>query len=82
MEKSEILEVIKKAFVNNVEGLQVVDVDPSKTMSDMGADSIDIVQSVNAITKILEVDIPDETLGSLKTLGDLVDAITDIKSNS
>ena len=46
---------------------------------DLGADSLDLVEVLSAIEYELDVEIPDEALENLKTVGDLVKYIEDNK---
>ncbi len=39
---------------------------------DLGADSLDLVEVLSAIEDELDVEIPDEVLENMKTVGDLV----------
>ena len=39
---------------------------------DLGADSLDLVEVLSAIEDALDVEIPDEVLENMKTVGDLV----------
>ena len=46
---------------------------------DLGADSLDLVEVLSAIEDALDVEIPDEVLENMKTVGDLVKYIEDHK---
>lgn len=46
---------------------------------DLGADSLDLVEVLSAIEDELDVEIPDEVLENMKTVGDLVKYIEDNK---
>ena len=46
---------------------------------DLGADSLDLVEVLSAIEDELDVEIPDEVLENMKTVGDLVKYIEDHK---
>ena len=46
---------------------------------DLGADSLDLVEVLSAIEYELDVEIPDEALENLKTVGDLVKYIEENK---
>lgn len=49
----------------------------SRIADDLGADSLDIVDLVMAIEDEFEVEIPDEEIETIKTVGDVVNYITD-----
>ena len=46
---------------------------------DLGADSLDLVEVLSAIEYELDVEIPDDVLENLKTVGDLVKYIEENK---
>jgi acyl carrier protein len=43
---------------------------------DLGADSLDVVELVMAFEDEFEIDIPDEEVGEIKTVGNAVDYIS------
>jgi acyl carrier protein len=45
--------------------------DSSDVMGDLGADSLDIVDVVMAIEEEFDIQVPDEDVPSLKTVGDI-----------
>ena len=45
-------------------------------VDDLGADSLDIVELVMAFEDEFEIDIPDEEVGEIKTVGNAVDYIS------
>merc|ERR1719195_1095443 len=57
-----------------------LDVDKSKvvreaTLTELGADSLDIVESVMALEEAFDVELPDDETTSLKNVGDVADLI-------
>ena len=44
----------------------------SELVEDLGADSLDIVDLVMSIEDEFEVEVPDEAIESIKTVGDIV----------
>jgi acyl carrier protein len=75
MEKSEILTVLTKNLKQAIPDLKDVTLDPSKSMTDSGANSLDIVDVISSTMRELKVKIPREQLLDLKTIGGLVDAL-------
>ncbi|HOV41442.1 MAG: acyl carrier protein [Oscillospiraceae bacterium] len=63
--------------------VEQLDVDPDKvTMSasiteDLGADSLDIVDLVMSLEEEFDMEIPDEAVENIKTIGDIVKYIED-----
>ncbi len=62
-----------------IEQLSISDEDmitPETTLEDLGADSLDLVEVIMAIEDEFDVQIKDEDLESLKSVGDLINYIT------
>lgn len=53
----------------------------STFVDDLGADSLDIVELIMALEEELEVEIPDEDAEGFKTVGDVVEYITEHTEN-
>ena len=49
----------------------------SDIVDDLGADSLDVVDLIMAIEDEFEVEIPDEDIENIKTVGDVVNYIND-----
>ena len=49
----------------------------STFIDDLGADSLDIVELIMALDEELEMEIPDEDAEGFKTVGDVVEYITE-----
>ena len=49
----------------------------STFIDDLGADSLDIVEIIMALEEELEMEIPDEDAEGFKTVGDVVEYITE-----
>lgn len=49
----------------------------SNIQDDLGADSLDVVDLVMAIEDEFSIDIPDEAVSNIKTVGDIVKYIED-----
>ena len=47
----------------------------TRIADDLGADSLDVVEMLMAIEDDFDVEIPDEDIEGLKTIGDVVDYI-------
>lgn len=71
----DILNRVKKV---TVEELGVKEEEVTETASfqeDLGADSLDVVELVMALEDEFGIDIPDEEVGEIKTVGDAVNYI-------
>ena len=70
-------EKIKEKIVGIIEDLGVgVEVtEESSLANDLGFDSLDVVELLMSIEDEFEVEIPDEEIENIKTIGDLTDYI-------
>lgn len=70
-----VFEKIKTLLADQLE----VDADEmsldTKIAEDLGADSLDVVELLMSIEDEFEVEIPDEEIENLKTIGDVVEYI-------
>ena len=74
--RDEILTIVKEHLMDNLEDeLDEADFNPSKSMKDMGANSIDIVEVVSCTMRDLRVKVPRAELGNLATVDELVDLL-------
>lgn len=81
MEREQILDVVIKHIKLNIGGLEDADIDPSKSMAEVGASSLDTVEIVSMIMRELQVRIPRVGLADLKNVNDLVDRLHTVKNN-
>ena len=74
--RDEVLELVKGHLMDNLEDeLDEADFDPSKSMKDLGANSIDIVEVVSCSMRDLKVKVPRADLADLKNVNELVDLL-------
>jgi len=76
MSQQDILNRVKKV---TVEELGVKDdevVESASFTEDLGADSLDVVELVMALEDEFGIEIPDEEVGEIKTVGDAVNYIS------
>ena len=72
-------DILKRVIKVTVNELGVKEEEVSETSSftdDLGADSLDVVELVMAFEDEFTIDIPDEEVGVIKTVGDAADYIT------
>lgn len=72
MNKAEILSVITTHLLRSVEGLSAETIDPSKPLTDYGANSLDIVEIVSASMRELKIKIPRSELADIENIDSLV----------
>jgi acyl carrier protein len=73
--RDDVLAVVKRHLVDTVEGIDVAQVDPAKSMKDLGANSLDIVEVVSCSMRELKVKIPRAELNRLTNIDELVDLL-------
>lgn len=73
--RDDVLAVVKRHLVDTVEGIGDTQVDPSKSMKDLGANSLDIVEVVSCSMRELKVKIPRAELNKLTNINELVDLL-------
>lgn len=73
MEKEDIVKVIKKHILENLEDVKEEEIDSSKAMTDYGANSLDIIEVVSTSMRELNIKIPRSELADLKNIDDLAD---------
>jgi acyl carrier protein len=74
--KEEILNIVKEHLMDNLEDeLDEADFDPSKSMKDLGANSLDIVEVVSCSMRDLKIKVPRSELSKLTNVNGLVDLL-------
>jgi acyl carrier protein/polyketide biosynthesis acyl carrier protein len=73
MTRDEVIEVIKRNILDNLEDLDENNIDPDKSMKDLGANSLDIIEVVSCSMRELNIKIPRTELADVKTIGHLAD---------
>jgi len=67
-----ILEKVKKILVDQLDVEEsAINVD-SSIIDDLGADSLDVVDMVMSLEEEFDIEIPDEEIESMKTVGDII----------
>ena len=78
MDRSEIFDKIAEVAADFL-GVDVADISDETTFDDLDADSLERLQLVTAIEDEFDLEIDDETLLSLNSVADAVDAIENAK---
>jgi acyl carrier protein len=58
-----------------VDGLEASKIDPARSMKDLGANSLDIVEVVSRSMRELKVKVPRSELSKLTNINELVDTL-------
>jgi len=72
---ADVLERVKKVTVEKLSVKEEEVVEAASFTEDLGADSLDVVELVMALEDEFGVEIPDDEVGSIKTVGAAVEYI-------
>jgi len=75
MEREEVVSVVRKHLADVVGDLKPSDIDTSRSMKDLGATSLDIVEVVSLTMRELKVKVPRSELSKLTNMDGLVDLL-------
>jgi acyl carrier protein len=75
MTKEQIFAVVKKHILQTVDGLNDSDIALGKSMTNLGANSLDIVEVVSSSMREIKVKVPRSELAKLTDIGGLVDLL-------
>ncbi len=73
MTKDEIIDVIKRNIVENLDDVEIGEIDPQRTMKDYGANSLDMIEVVSCSMRELNIKIPRAELADIKNIDELAD---------
>ncbi len=82
MTKDQIIKVIKKHIVDNIDDVNIEDIDVSKTMRDYGANSLDMIEVVSSSMRELNIKIPRAELADINNIDSLADKFLTHSSDS
>lgn len=75
MTQEHVLSVVKKHLMEAVDGLDESKIDPTRSMKDLGANSLDIVEVVSRSMRELKVKVPRSELSKLTNISGLVETL-------
>lgn len=83
MTQEEVFEVLKKHIMEQLEDeVEEDQIEIEKSMLDLGANSLDIVEIVTNTMRELKIKIPRDELAGINTMKGLVKAMTEYKNKS
>ena len=82
MTKEHILAVVTKHLMQTIDGLKESDIDPARSMKDLGANSLDIVEIVSVSMRELKVKVPRSELSKLTNIGGLVELLHSVATQA
>ena len=78
MERSDIRCIVIKHLVDSVDDLDPAQIDTSRSMKELGANSLDIVEVVSRTMRELKIKVPRSELAKLANIDGLVDLLYDV----
>ena len=75
MTRDQVVAIVKKHLADAVDGLAAESIDTSKSMKEIGANSLDIVEVVSSSMRELKVKVPRAELAKLTNIDGLVDLL-------
>ncbi|HEY4180520.1 MAG TPA: phosphopantetheine-binding protein [Kofleriaceae bacterium] len=82
MTKEQIFTVVKKHLLQTVDGLEESAIDGTKSMKELGANSLDIVEIVSVSMRELKVKVPRSELSKLTNISGLVDLLHTVSTQT
>ncbi len=73
MTKEQIMDVIKKNIVANIDDIDGATIDPKKSMKDYGANSLDMIEVVSTTMRELKIKVPRSELTDINNIEQLAD---------
>ncbi len=71
MNREQIMEVIKKNIVANIDDIDAAAIDPTKSMKDYGANSLDMIEVVSTTMRELKIKVPRSELTDINNIEQL-----------
>jgi acyl carrier protein len=79
--REQVLLVVKKHIVDTLEDVDETKIDPKKSMKELGANSLDIVEIVSCSMRELKVKVPRAELAKLTNISELVELLCQVANN-
>jgi acyl carrier protein len=76
--RDQILSTVKTYLVDAVDDLDPDLIDPARSMKDLGANSLDIVEVVSRTMRELKIKVPRAELSKLENIDGLVDLLHEV----
>jgi acyl carrier protein len=80
MTREDVLAVVVKHLANAVDGLDTASIDPTRSLKEYGANSLDVVEVVSGAMRELKVKVPRSELNKLTNIDGLVSLLHETKS--
>ena len=76
--REQVLETVKRHIIDTLDDIEETTIDPDKSMKDLGANSLDIVEIVSCSMRELKVKVPRSELSKLTNITELVDLLVNV----
>lgn len=73
--REQVFEVVKNNLIDTLEDVEEDKIDPSLSMKDLGANSLDIVEVVSCSMRDLKIKVPRAELNKLTNIQQLIDLL-------
>ncbi len=73
MTREEVIEVIKRNIIENLDDMEGEEIDPQKSMKDYGANSLDMIEVVSCSMRELNIKVPRAELADINNIDQLAD---------
>ena len=73
LSKPQVVEIIKRNLVENLHDVDLEAIEPTSSMRDHGANSLDIIEVVSATMRELEIRVPRSELTQVENIEQLAD---------
>ncbi len=78
MEPEELLEKLRPLLVDRLMVNEYEVIPDARLVEDLGADSLDVVDLIEAVQAEFDIEIKDEDIEGIKTIGDVISCIDDL----
>ena len=82
MTKEEVVEVIKRNIVENLDDVEMSEIDAQKSMKDYGANSLDMIEVVSCSMRELKIKVPRAELADIQNIDSLSEKFLEYVSKS
>lgn len=73
MDKEQIIEVITRNLIENLDDIDPASINPEGSMRDYGANSLDIIEVVSCSMRELKIKVPRSELADIQNINQLAD---------
>jgi len=78
--REQVFDVVKNHIIDTLDDIEESEIDASKSMKDLGANSLDIVEIVSCSMRELKVKVPRSELSKLTNITELVDMLVSVSA--